>query len=319
MKDEGEIYVWADAVFEGCGVRGVGLLGAVYAAEQKGYRWKNVAGTSAGSIIATLIAAGYKAAEIYDIVSEKNFAELITPSWYQKIPYVGPTIRLCLKKGLYTGNTLEKWLEKLLLKKGVRTFSDLSCDIGLYIIASDITRGKLLVLPDDLVDYGIDPKHMSVARIVVMSCAIPFFFEPLKLTHLPTGITCYIVDGGVLSNFPVWLFDTKNPRWPTFGFRSYARSVSNHKVTGPFSMLSSLFYTMMAAHDRRHIQEQDQVRTIQVTSNVGHTDFSITRDKTKKLFEDGVNSAEEFFKTWTFGNYLAVRGISRVSYKINSR
>lgn len=311
--------MWADAVFEGCGVRGIGLVGALYAAEEKGYRWKNVAGTSAGSIIATLIAAGYKATEIYDILSTTNFGELTTPSWYQRIPYLGPMTRLWLNRGLYAGSSLEKWLEKLLLAKGVRTFADLSSGIGLTIIASDITRGKLLVLPADLKDYGIDPRKMSVARVVVMSCAIPFFFEPLKLMHHPTGITCYIVDGGVLSNFPVWLFDNDNPRWPTFGFRSYARSVSNHQITGLFSMLSSLFYTMMEAHDRRHIQEQDQVRTIQVASNVNHTNFSISKEVTEQLFQTGKKAAEEFFKTWTFGNYLAVRGISRVSYKIKAR
>ena len=37
----------ADAVFEGGGVKGVGLVGAVAVAEKMGYQWQNVAGTSA--------------------------------------------------------------------------------------------------------------------------------------------------------------------------------------------------------------------------------------------------------------------------------
>lgn len=54
----------ADAVFEGGGVKGIGLVGAVAAAEEKGYRWMNVAGTSAGAIVASLLAAGYTGIEL---------------------------------------------------------------------------------------------------------------------------------------------------------------------------------------------------------------------------------------------------------------
>ena len=53
----------ADAVFEGGGVKGIALVGAVAVAEEKGYRWANLAGTSAGAIVASLLAAGYTGAE----------------------------------------------------------------------------------------------------------------------------------------------------------------------------------------------------------------------------------------------------------------
>ena len=49
---------YADAVFEGGGVKGIGLVGALKAFEDDGYEWKNIAGTSAGSIIAALLAVG---------------------------------------------------------------------------------------------------------------------------------------------------------------------------------------------------------------------------------------------------------------------
>ena len=49
-----------DAVFEGGGVKGIGLVGAVAVTEEKGYQFENLAGTSAGAIVAALIAAGYK-------------------------------------------------------------------------------------------------------------------------------------------------------------------------------------------------------------------------------------------------------------------
>lgn len=47
----------ADLVCEGGGVRGIGLVGAVDALVQAGYRFPRVAGTSAGAIVASLVAA----------------------------------------------------------------------------------------------------------------------------------------------------------------------------------------------------------------------------------------------------------------------
>ena len=49
----------ADAVFEGGGVKGIGLVGAVAVTEAHGFQFENVAGTSAGAIVAALIAARY--------------------------------------------------------------------------------------------------------------------------------------------------------------------------------------------------------------------------------------------------------------------
>ncbi|KFL16373.1 hypothetical protein GT94_04495 [Geobacillus stearothermophilus] len=53
-----------DLVFSGGGVKGFALLGAYEAIEEKGLRWKRLAGTSAGALLAALLAAGYTAREI---------------------------------------------------------------------------------------------------------------------------------------------------------------------------------------------------------------------------------------------------------------
>jgi predicted acylesterase/phospholipase RssA len=48
-----------DAVFEGGGVKGIAFAGAIAAAEREAgvQEWVNLAGTSAGSIVAALLAA----------------------------------------------------------------------------------------------------------------------------------------------------------------------------------------------------------------------------------------------------------------------
>jgi predicted acylesterase/phospholipase RssA len=52
--------------------------------------------------------------------------------------------------------------------------------------------------------------------------SIPYCFEPVRLTDAP-GVESLIIDGGTLSNFPVWRFDVdpaqsgSAPCRPTFG------------------------------------------------------------------------------------------------------
>ena len=103
-------------------------------------------------------------------------------------------------------------------------------DWHLKLIAVDVTRRDLLVLPDDLGRYlapgtssPIDPDGFRIARAARMSMSIPYFFEPVELEHRDGGHSA-IIDGGTLSNFPVWLFDVdpakvgRPPARPTFGF-----------------------------------------------------------------------------------------------------
>src|SRR5687768_16409989 len=66
-------------VFEGGGVRGTALVGAVAAAEELNFTFRAVAGSSAGAIVASLIAAGYGAQEIKEIMFRKNFNDFKDP------------------------------------------------------------------------------------------------------------------------------------------------------------------------------------------------------------------------------------------------
>lgn len=163
-----------NAVFEGGGVKGISLAGAVKAAENAGVEFSRVAGTSSGSIIASVLAAGYRADEIKDIIEETPFHSFLQRAPIFNTKFIGPALRVLIKKGLYSGEALENWIRDILLAKGIFTFSDIPAG-KLYIVASDITNGRLLVLPDDLRQYGINPQTFPVAKAVRMSCSIPYF------------------------------------------------------------------------------------------------------------------------------------------------
>lgn len=81
--------------------------------------------------------------------------------------------------GLYKGDKLENWISEKLKAKGISVFGDLEQG-KLKLIASDLSNGKMLVLPDDLNRYGLNPGRFSVARAVRMSLQHPLFFEPVK-------------------------------------------------------------------------------------------------------------------------------------------
>lgn len=91
----------ADAVFEGGGVKGIGLVGAIAVAEERGYQWVNIAGTSAGAIVAALLAAGYRAAEIKKIMADLDYNRFKDRSLLDRVPLVGPLASLIFEKGIY--------------------------------------------------------------------------------------------------------------------------------------------------------------------------------------------------------------------------
>ncbi len=311
----------ANAIFEGGGIKAFGILGALYEAENRGYTWVNVAGTSAGAIVASFIAAGYTAEEIKNLVWDLEFSKFKDKDWLARIPYLGPPLRLWFKNGLYKAAFLENWLKEILANKGINTFGDLvlrdfendsKCRYKLTVIATDVSQRKLLRLPYDIKDYNIHPDELDVATAVRMSANLPFFYEPYALAYLTKEKlrrSSYIIDGGVLSNFPVWIFDrTGTPTWPTFGFKIIEPDSMNPlPVSNPFDLFKATLTTMLEAHDRLfEMDPKSVVRTIAIPSHgIKTTDFEITNKQKENLFLSGMQAANNFFAGWDFNAFKA--------------
>lgn len=299
-----------DIVLEGGGVHGIGFVGATTKLQQDGYSFRKLAGSSAGAIVASLLAAGYTTEELYKIMSHLDYKQFKQKDVLDNFGIVGEAANIVKNFGIYSAQHFEKWLAGLLAQKNIFTFKDLQ--ERLKVTATDISDSKLLVLPDDLAQFGIDPETFSVAAAVRMSMSIPLFFEPYELKD-KDGRIHLISDGGMLSNYPVWILDDgiSAPQYPVFGLRF--SGASNENKTGKpnfLEYLKQIIITFMQAHDQeyRSNEKGDSERTIYISTKAGNkkissTDFNIMPDQVQSLFVNGYSAVNNFLKTWNFEDW----------------
>jgi NTE family protein len=317
----------ADLVLEGGGVKGTGLVGAITAltSAEEPYTFHRVAGTSAGAIVASMLAAGYTAAEMNTVMTDLDFTQFEdNPGLFARhFEQVGEGLGLVLHEGLFMGRFLHDWIKQILAAKNVRTWGDLKDDDSgsslppeerykLVVIVSDVSRGRMLRLPWDYQPLlGVDPDAQPVADAVRSSAGIPFFFRPFPMTANPqvTGAHSEILctDGGMLSNFPVSIFDRtdgKPPRWPTFGIKLSARQTPAQGTWNPdadaIQLAKSLLTTMQKAHDQVYVDQASVAsRTIFVdTTGYNATDFHLLLADKQKLFNNGLAAGQKFLGKW---------------------
>ncbi len=322
----------ADLVLEGGGVKASALIGAMAAMSEAAdpYTFCRIAGTSAGAIVAGLVSAGHDVARARSLMAELDFTRfedrkgILAP-----VPVLGPLSGLLFHQGLYAGDFLHHWLVESLAARGVHTWADLKQDdprsalppsrrYKLVVIVSDVSRGLMLRLPWDYEKLlGIDPDTASVADAIRASASIPFFFRPWIMATNPevTGhdhIVCS--DGGLLSNFPMSIFDRHDgqpSRWPTIGVKLSGQSTIRTQDWRPdntnLQLAKSLLSTMMGAHDRAYISDpQASSRTIFVdTSNYRSTDFHLTAPDKEAMYADGLAAGKKFLATWDWKKWQA--------------
>jgi len=344
----------ADGVFEGGGVKGIAFAGAIAAAERDAgvTEWVNVAGTSAGSIVAALLVAGYDAAGIQNLLADAKYAKFADcgPGGVWLGGVWNAVTRL---RGAAPGHYFLEWMSEQLassplareLGKSELTFADVKrqdlppkedipditdekyerAKYRLHVIGSDVTTGRMIILPDDLPEYTevsgkpFDKDSFPLVQAVRMSMSYPFLFTPVILHR--RGRSVYVVDGGLLSNFPIWLFDSPHPKRPTWGFRlhggeSVHEGLPYRKIPRPFwqvPLVKAMFSAATEAWDREQMEQVVAARTVSIpTHEIGTTDFGLTKAEAESLYTWGVNAANDFFTSPDQEAYLNSFGMKLV-------
>jgi NTE family protein len=187
-------------VFEGGGVKGIAYVGAMQILDQRGHLSgiKRVGGTSAGAINALIYALGYSVREQHEILNSTDFKNFMDNSF----GVVRDINRVAKKFGWNKGDYFLGWVEDLVENKlgnKKATFKDLK-DAGrpdLYVTGTNLSTGY--------VEFFSAERHetMALADALRISMSIPLFFAAVKYGKRKD----IYVDGGVIINYPVKLFD----------------------------------------------------------------------------------------------------------------
>lgn len=288
------------AVFQGGGCRAAAHVGAYEAALACGVRISEVAGTSAGSIIAALIGAGASPEFVKRSVVDLNFKRFLTApvdgeveigrfgilarTWpFRLFVQHCPIGRVLMYGGAYSSVQIEAWLNELLrqLLPSARSpvrFADLI--VPTRIVATDLGTGQARVwstdgTPDD-----------SVAFAVRSSCSIPGFFQAVHM-----GGT-RLVDGGLLSNLPAFVFASPKPAH-SLGGRILAFSLEDSgnlpSHWGLREVATRLISTVIGGATALQCKVQPGVHVITIpTLGITATDFdSMTPDVANQLVAEG--------------------------------
>jgi NTE family protein len=317
----------ADLVLAGGGVKGIGHVGAIAVLEDHGYRrFQRVVGTSVGAVVGALVAAGASGDELEQVLLDFDFRTLRDRGGVDALWLVGGPFSALFEQGIFEGDAVRDWVHRELCKRDAETFAKLKTRASerldrpfgakewpLRVLTTDITRGRLVRLPDDYHPaYRVEPGEQFVADAVRASLSIPIFFEPFRIGD------SRLVDGGVLSNYAIDTFDRDNPakaRWPTFGMTLLGPGESPElgrdlvgsmlPLRGWFEpplihFLEDLIGTIVVGQDQ-HELDRDGVRqrTISIDTNaVGIVDFDIDRAGKLALIAKGMEAAAAFMATW---------------------
>ena len=198
-------YHFRNLVFEGGGVKGIAYVGALEVLDKEGILQdiKRVAGTSAGALVAVLIGLGYSAEELKNILWSINFQNFLDSSW----GVIRNTKRFLEDYGWYKGEFFRELVAGYIKDKtgdSESTFKDLAKAkkyLDISLIGSDLSTGYSKVFNAEFTP------HVKVADAARISMSIPLFFSAVRGVN---GDGHVYVDGGLLDNYAIKVFDRSN-------------------------------------------------------------------------------------------------------------
>jgi len=198
-------YNFHNLVFEGGGVKGIAYVGVLDVLEKRGIIEKihRVGGTSAGAINATLLGLGYTLKETKEILWSLNFRNFMDDSW----GFIRDAKRLIEQYGWYKGDYFRNWIGTLIKEKtgnSESTFADIEAlkekrnFKSMYFIGTNLSTSFSEIFSAE------HTPRVCVADAVRISMSIPIIFAAKRSLRGDV-----YVDGGVINNYPVKLFDRK--------------------------------------------------------------------------------------------------------------
>ena len=255
---------------------------------------------------------------------------------------------LLFRLGLNPGKDFENWIETILHENGIYTTDDLLEGLKdlpglkptdkevlrrrIVIVASDISTQTKVQFPEMADLYWKDWQKVNPARYLRASMSIPLFFRPVKIKHISNDpvtldlwerkadykgkrLPCPIrmVDGGILSNFPINVFhnETRVPKLPTFGVRLSAYREEPNKTGRLGSFVWSMIKTMKQLYDTdflmKHEDYQRLICNLDTDNKFNWLNFNMSSEDKLALFKIGAEGAIKFLDGFEWEKYKILR------------
>lgn len=321
-------YKFKNLVFSGGGALGIAYLGSLEYLYKTGliHPVINLAGTSAGAITACLTSFNTSFSELITLSRSLDYHKVTQRYDSTEDPRILPQIvkdqigkisdnfecvyRLVKKFGWYSSQYFYDWIKEQIAnqfdpnkKLPPYTFADFKDATlhkdqrifkNLYIIGTDVSKTTSIVF-----SYETTP-YMEVAEAVRISMSVPLLFESITSScdiSNPTPNNLYI-DGGMLYNYPINLFDTRYPLKDTLGiyFKSTPKSISINNLLDFIS--STLSCSISIQNTLFETKPKDVARSICIqTGDISSFNFDISlNDPTYEfLYNQGYRSTEIYF------------------------
>ena len=251
-------------VFEGGGGRGFAFVECIkqlengFQASNHGYEIDEFVGTSAGSIVAVLLAAGFEPAEVRGEMEKINFKDFNADAVWL-MGGVDPKVRGVERNGLFTTQKMYQTFQKLLADKlGVKgrpvVFSDLphrlklvSTLVNTDLAADDPLRDKLD--GDGRFQFSTDhTPNFDVAAALSCSSSVPAFFQLPQIMVAKEDESgdfstnrIQFTDGGVVDNLSISSAEDKEDKRSLMILPAHTRT--RHPLTGEWVGLDTLNFS----------------------------------------------------------------------------
>lgn len=272
-------------IFEGGGMKGMCYVGAIEELTQDNFldlsKIHHFGGTSAGAIIATLLASNHTLDEIQDVMYKTKWKRMQDGNF----GFFRNTIRLFRRFGYHRGLFMEKLMNKLLMKKtGIKrvTFEQLYGFTGnhLKMVGTNVTTGEVVYM-----DHICTP-HMAVAKAVQISSCIPFMFKPVTYNR------CLYVDGGLIKNLDLNMFLEFNPRILAFEIQN---KNNNEEIDNMMTYFMKLFEIIHKEANLYNQSELIDTNILKIYENeLSPFKFDMKRTDLSHLKQVGTSYAKKF-------------------------
>ena len=300
---------YENLILEGGGVLSFAYCGAILELDRFGIlqNIKRFAGTSVGGIFASLLAADFTAKEIWKLKQSISFAGLSLKYDFSSI------FNISKNYGINSTDVLRKQIQSILntrLDPDV-TLSDLFNKTGkeLVLVSCCLNREKPVYFHHST--YG----NVKLIDAIIASLSIPLFFQPLPLTVFG-GIEDYFVDGGIVDNYPIWIFNNldslyQNDLWSfdreqinplTLGLKllsngSKISGTERQPVSSMFNFFTQIINTLTNRIDVANISVNWLQQTILIpTCSIYFLDFDINEKQISDLIDHGSNAIKKHFE-----------------------